>query len=272
MVNERENQKRLEAAKYAAIKAGKMLVASEASEVHSKGWHDFVTEMDLESEKIIIDYLSKRFPTDNFFSEERGGNCDSGTGLWIIDPIDGTGDFIHDIPCYTISIAYRNSSGELSIGVIYNPRQRELFWAGRGIGAFLNRNPIHVSCLSDPSDAYTIMSPHPRLHKEAPFFFNLMKNIFLVSMDLRNFGSAALHLAYVACGRVDAFLHQGLKLYDIAAGLVILNEAGGRYSGFLEDENVIETGNLVATNGALHDWYISQIRCGGFRTYGDTKD
>ena len=259
MATDRENEKRLKAAKRAAVKAGRALLAARAPAVHSKGWHDFVTEMDLVSERIIIDYLSARFPADRFYSEESGGETSPGAGLWIIDPIDGTGDFIRDIPFYSISIAYRDKSGDLSAGVIYNPRQKELFCAGRGTGAFLNGKPIRVSALADPADAYTIVSPHPRLHKGVPSFFDLMREIFLKSLDQRNFGSAALHLAYVACGRADAFLHLGLKLYDIAAGLVILTEAGGRYSGFFEGENVMETGNLVATNGILHDWYAAQI-------------
>ena len=261
----REDKKRLRAAKSAALKAGKLLLAAKNCEIRAKGWHDFVTGMDLESERVIIDYLSRRFPEDDFLGEESGGGNRAGAGLWIIDPIDGTGNFIHDIPCYTVSIGYRDRAGDLTVGVIYNPRQGELFWAGRGMGAYLNRKRIRVSMLDDPAGAYTIMPPHSRLHGETPFFFGLMQKIFLESLELRDFGSAALHLAYVACGRAEAFLHLGLKIYDIAAGLVILGEAGGQYSGFSEEEDVLKTGNLVATNGALHHWYLEQIRrsCGG---------
>jgi myo-inositol-1(or 4)-monophosphatase len=260
---QRENQKRLTVAKTAALKAGKLLFPGKNCEVYSKGWHDMVTEMDLELEQIIVDYISGFFPEDDFFGEERGGGNKPGAGLWIIDPIDGTDNFIRGIPYFTISIGYRNSAGELTVGVIYNPRQRELFWAARGMGACLNGKPIHVSSLQDPGSANTIAVPHPRLRKEAHYFFTLMQKIALQSWDLRNFGSAALHIAYVASGRMDAFLQLGLKIYDIAAGLVILKESGGQYSGFFEGENILETGNLLATNGLLHNWYTAQIRsCG----------
>jgi myo-inositol-1(or 4)-monophosphatase len=259
----RDIKKRLHAAKAAALKAGKFLLSGKSYTVHYKNRHDAATEMDLESERIIVDFLSKRFPDDDFLGEERGGGNKPGAGLWIIDPIDGTDNFIHDIPCFTISIGLRDKSGELTLGVIYNPRQGELFWAARGMGAFRNREPIHVSPLQDPDGAETIAVPHPRLHKDVPYFFAFTQKIFLKTWDLRNFGSAALHLAYVACGRADAFCQLGLKLYDIAAGLVILEEAGGRYSGFFDGENALETGNLLATNGLLHDWYAAQIRsCG----------
>jgi myo-inositol-1(or 4)-monophosphatase len=259
----REIKKRLKAAKAAALKAGKLLVSGRSYAIHAKGWHDMATEMDVKSERFIIDYLSRRFPGDDFFGEEGGGGGKQGAGLWIIDPIDGTDDFIRHIPCFTVSIGYRNKAGDFTVGVIYNPRQKELFWAARGLGAYCNGKPIHVSSLADPGDAGTIAVPHPRRRREAPYFFSLTQKVFLQTWDLRNFGSAALHLAYVAGGRMDAFFQLGLKLYDIAAGLVILTEAGGRFSGFFEGENMLETGNVLATNGLLHDWYIGQIRsCG----------
>jgi myo-inositol-1(or 4)-monophosphatase len=266
----RENLKRLTAAQKAARKAGNMLRSGKSYGITSKGKNDVVTEMDSASERLIIASLAKEFPEDGFFGEE-GGMCGSagsvparsGQGLWIIDPIDGTDDFIHDIPNYTISIGYRNAAGDLTVGVIYNPRQGELFYAARGCGAFCNKKPIHVSPVSNPAEALSIAVPHLRLHDLAPYFFRLHENIFLRTWDDRNFGSAALHLAYVACGRVDAFYQLGLKLYDIAGGLVILSEAGGAYSGFFPEENVLETGNLLATNGALHPWYAEQIRSAG---------
>ena len=256
----KENKRRLKAAKSAALKAGKLLLSGGNFKIHSKAWHDLFTEMDLESERLIVDYLSNRFPEDDFLGEERGGEFKPGTGIWIIDPIDGTNNFIKGIPGYTISIAYRDSSGDLTIGVVYDPRQKELFWACRGLGAYLNKKRIHVSSTRNPDDAMTVIFPHPRRREEAPFFFNLMQKIYFQSRDMRNFGSAALHLAYVACGRLEAFIHPGLKIYDMAAGLVILEEAGGRYSALAENENLLETGNLLASNGSLYDWYLMQSK------------
>jgi len=252
---------KLDSAIAAARGAGRLLLGKDSSKINieSKGANDIVTEMDRASERFIIEYLGKRYPNDNFWGEELGETTHGDGGRWIIDPIDGTENYVHNIPNYTISIGYEQTDGVLSLGVIYNPCQNEMFYAAMGHGAFLSGKPIHVSEVQTPSLALSIISPPQRMREKAPIYFTMVETIFSKTRDIRHFGSAALNLCYVACGRADAFYEFGLKYYDIAAGLVILSEAGGRYSAFSESENVLETGNIVATNGHLQKWYRNQI-------------
>jgi len=252
---------KLDSAIAAARGAGRLLLSKDRSEIHikSKGINDIVTEMDSASERFIIEYLKTRYSNDNFLGEELGESNNGNGGQWIIDPIDGTENYVHNIPNYTISIGYKHTDGILSLGVVYNPCQNELFYAVKGHGSFLNGSPIHVSKVQDPSLALSIISPPLRMREKAPIYFAMVETIFSKTRDIRHFGSAALNLCYVACGRADAFYEFGLKYYDIAAGLVILSEAGGSYSAFSDSENVLETGNIVITNGYLQKWYRSQI-------------
>jgi len=240
--------------------AGRLLLSKKTSEIiiESKGGKDIVTEMDRASERFIIDYIKARFPRDNFFGEELGEKTNGDGGRWIIDPIDGTENYVHSIPNYTISIGYEDPDGVLSLGVVFNPCQNELFYAVKGHGAFLNGKPIQVSQVQDPALAVSLISP-PLMQEKVSIYFRMMETIFLNTRDMRHFGSAALNLCYVACGRADAFYEFGVKYYDIAAGLVILTEAGGSYSAFLDSENLLKTGNIVATNKHLQNWYKKQI-------------
>jgi myo-inositol-1(or 4)-monophosphatase len=250
-------EKRLDAAKEAALRAGKLLLAGRPGKIRTKGLHDIASDMDAASEKLITAYLAEQFPEDNFYGEEGGRSGTNGSGgLWIIDPIDGTDNYVRGIPGYTVSIAWRNPAGALEIGVVYSVRQDDLFWAASGGGAFCNGEPIHVSEYDDPALAMTIACPHPRIHDErAGQFFDIMRRLFLQSWDFRNFGSAALEMCYVASGRADALIQFGLQIYDIAAGMVILSEAGGRCTSMFPGEDVQKTGNVLATNGLLHEWF-----------------
>ncbi len=252
---------RLDSAISAARGAGRLILGKDGSKINirSKGLNDIVTEMDSASERFIIDFLKVRFPDDNFLGEELGETSGGKDGRWIIDPIDGTDNYVHNIPNYSVSIAFENKDGVLSIGVVYNPLQDELFHAVKGGGAFLNGKSISVSEVKEPSLSMFVVSPPFRNHGKAPVYFKLLETIFMQAGDIRRFGSAALDLCYIACGRVDAFFEFGLQLYDIAAGLVILREAGGSYSPFLESEDLFVDGNLIATNGYLQNWYREQI-------------
>lgn len=261
---DRGYRERLRVAVACAREAGAILLEarSHTIEVRSKGKNDAVTQLDTESERLITARIRAAFPGDAVLGEEDGlsGPDPAHSGLWIIDPIDGTDNFIHDMPDYTISIGYRDPVEGLAVGVIFCPAQGELYHASAGGGAFLNGKPIAVSSVSSPADAISLVAPPLRIHERAPWYFSLMQKIFLQTRDDRNFGSAALHLAYVACGRADSFYEIGLKAYDVAAGFVILAEAGGRWSGFDPDEDPMATGRVLATNGKLHDWYLGQIR------------
>jgi len=253
---------RLSLAMRCAEEAGNIVLSkiSGSFETRSKGLNDVVTAVDIEVERFIVACLSQEFPRDGFYGEESGIKTSHESGRWIIDPIDGTDDFIHRIPNFTISIAFQDEVGELCVGVVYNPSQRELYCAAKGMGAFLNGSPISVSRISAPGKAMVITAPPLRIHERAPWYFALMQRIFLQTWDERNFGSAALHLAYIASGRADAFYEIGLKPYDIAAGFVILREAGGSWSGFEDGEDPLATGRVLATNGALHEWFKDQIK------------
>jgi myo-inositol-1(or 4)-monophosphatase len=256
-------QKKLDSAVNAARNAGDYILNQDISRIRvsRKGLNDSVSETDFAVEEMISDYLREHHPEDGFFGEEQG---ESGTGQdeggrWIVDPIDGTDNYIRGIPNFTVSIAYEDHSGRLALGVVFNPVQKELFSGVRGSGAFLNGNPINVSGVTDPSDAVSIIAPPRKNHERTSDYFRLMEDVFLHTRDVRRFGSAAQDLCYVACGRVDAYYEMGLHYYDIAAGMVILSEAGGRYSAFSDSEVLTEDGNILATNGNLQDWYSEKI-------------
>lgn len=259
--SERSLMLRLDSAIAAARGAGRLILNKDIQNINieSKGLNDIVTEMDSATERFIINHLKIRFPNDNFFGEEMGESINGNGGRWIIDPIDGTDNYVHNIPNFTISIGYENMDGVLSLGVVYNPSQDEMFSAAKGYGSFLNGNPIHVSRVDNSKLALSITSPPFRIHNKLPLYLKIMESILVQTTDIRDLGSAALSLCYVACGRVDAYYEFGLKYYDFAAGLVILEEAGGSHSSFLESENLLIDGNIIATNGSLQNWYSKEI-------------
>ncbi len=254
-------QERLDSAITAAQDAGKYILLQTKSSIRVsvKGLNDSVSDTDVAVEKLIFNYLREIYPGDRFLGEEQGERGGGNGGRWIIDPIDGTDNYIRSIPNYTVSIAYEDSSGSLSLGVVYNPVQNELFSALKDSGAFLNGKAINVSGITDPSSAVSIIAPPRKSYERTSDYFRLMEDIFLNTRDVRRFGSAAQDLCYVACGRVDAYYEMGLFYYDIAAGMVILHEADGRYSSFSSSDNLLKNGNILATNGHLHDWYSEKI-------------
>lgn len=255
-------ESRLVAAKEVALLVGDLITKEtfDRSEVSFKGKSDVVTQMDLLSEQYIKGYLHERFPDDDFVGEEMGiesyGNC----GRWIIDPIDGTSNYIHGIPGFTISIAYEIEPYLPLIGVVYSPCHKELYYARKGEGAFCNGMRISVSDVSSTKEALTIISPPLRCLQHLSTFLEMMKVICEETGDTRDFGSAALHFCYLAAGKADGFIEYGLKYHDVAAGFVLLGEAGGKYSFFKEDENQLFSRDIIATNAELHLWYTSTIQ------------
>lgn len=256
-------QERMSKAIHIALETGKMLLNAhlESHLVSEKGPNDVVTEFDRAAERMIVHFLNECFPLDGFFGEETGlsGGSDIG-GRWIIDPIDGTVNFTRGIPNYTISIAYEEKVGVPILGLVYNPRQNEMFCAILECGAFLNGVRITTSQIEIPGEVISLISPPHRIHSLAHDYFLLLEKIFLQTRDIRNFGSAALHLCYVACARADGFFEYGLHYYDIAAGMIILSEAGGVYEAFSKDRKIPECGDIVASNGPMQSWYTTQIR------------
>lgn len=230
--------------------AGEMLEHHGALRVERKGLNDFVTQMDLKSETLIREKLLSACPEDEFYGEEEGGAAQA-VGRWIVDPIDGTSSFLRGQRLYTISIAYEHD-GTLQIGCVYCPGTDELFLGARGEGATLNGRPIHVADtkLSDAIIALGLAHRKPvERERSLAMFPGLMRSVG----DIRRYGSAAYELCSVAAGRCDAFLERGIYLYDYAAGYVILEEAGGRFTGWAPGEDGLASGNILASNGVIHE-------------------
>lgn len=254
-------EERLEEAVAAAKMAGAIISKPQKPyHVKSKGKNDLVSDMDMLSEKTIKEYLSQRFSSDAFLGEEGGyTGPDDPEGVWVIDPIDGSADYIHGMPDWTISIGYMVKDS-VELGVVYCPGTRELFSARRGHGAFCNGEPISVSSESVFSNAVTAISPPIRHLELTDVCFNILKKLFIATSDFRELGSAALHLCYVASGKLEGFYEFGLLLHDISAGAIILTEAGGKIADINPDGNYLKTGNIIATNSALAEDYRKLIR------------
>ena len=251
-------QARLEAAREAALKAGRMLLERHGFHVEHKAENDYVTDMDRASERMIVSMLSERFPEDGFLGEEYGVTAQR-DGMWVIDPIDGTTNFVKNIPLYTISIAYMVKD-ELEVGVVYAPALDEMYTATRGGGAFLNGRPIHVSAVTEPRDAVAAMSfvhRHPEVSQKV---MPQLAALILQVNDFRRLGSAAFDLCCVACGRTEAFFEAKLNLYDIAAGVLMVREAGGRVTGWQNGPDCLVSGDVMATNGLMHDFFYQRLR------------
>ena len=223
-------------------------------QVSSKGPGDFVTSADKRTEKIIIEELLKAHPEYGIISEEAGViNKSNINNRWIIDPIDGTTNFLNGVPQFAISIGYEEDN-EIKCGVIYDPIKDEMFLAEKGNGAYLNNSRIRVSNKKKLKDSLLVTGgpEHSSKIKESVFseFINISNKVLF---PIRKFGSAALDIAYVACGRFDGYWQRELKYWDIAAGIIILKEAGGYIDFFEHDNQVPLKKNILASNSIIHE-------------------
>jgi len=241
----------------ACMKASKSLIRDfgeiEKLQVLSKGPGDFVSAADKKSEKIIIEELLKAYPDYGILSEESGEiNKSNQENRWIIDPIDGTSNFLNGIPQFAISVGYEEK-GEIICGMIFDPIKNEMFFAEKGSGAYLNNSRIRVSNKKILKESILVTGgPRFSSKKRDSVFKEYTKISNMVDIPIRKFGSAALDLANVACGRFDGYWQWELSYWDIAAGLVIIKEAGG-FVDFLEkDEKVLTKKNIIATNSKIH--------------------
>lgn len=222
----------------------------EQVKVEQKDQNDFVTEVDRAAEAAIIDILLTTYPDHAILAEESGasnGMNDSSENVWIIDPLDGTTNFIHGFPCYCVSIALQQK-GVVTQGVIYDPVHNDLFTATKGGGAFLNNKRIRVSQTDRLAKAligtgYAGRSKDPESLRE---FLKMFEVMTLNGQAVRRPGSAALDLAYVACGRYDGYYEKNLKIWDIAAGALMVSEAGGIVADFDGEAGYLESGNIIA--------------------------
>lgn len=248
----------------AAEKAGRALRRDfgeiENLQVSRKGPGDFVTNADLRAEKILFEELQTARPGYGFLLEE-GGEIEGTdkTHKWIVDPLDGTTNFMHGIPHFAISIALERDT-KLVAGVIYNPITDELFSAERGSGAFYNHGRLRVAGRTDLSDAVLACgAPHgERAGRDE--FIEEMQTLLPKVAGVRRFGAASLDLAYVAAGRVDGFWERGLAPWDIAAGVVLVREAGGLVSDETNRNRFMETGTVVAANEAIHAALLKKLK------------
>ena len=227
--------------------------------VETKQRSDYVTNVDRLSEAAIIDVVRSNYPDHKILAEESSRDDTTVGYRWIIDPIDGTTNFIHGLPVFSISIAVEKD-GEIIIGVIYDMTRDEMFYAEHGKGAFLNGKPIQVTSLQKPEFAL-LATGFP--FKQKHFIELYLKSFALLFQKvsaIRRLGSAAIDMAYLACGRVDGFWEIGLSPWDIAAGSLIIREAGGIISDFSGDDNYLKTGNVIASNTLLHPVLFETIR------------
>lgn len=241
----------------ACMKASKSLIRDfgeiENLQVSTKGPGDFVSSADKRTEKILIEELQKAHPDYGIITEEKGIiNKSNIKNRWIIDPIDGTMNFLNGVPQFAISIGYEED-GEIKCGVIFNPIMNEMYSAEKGNGAFLNNQRIRVSNKKKIGDALLVTGGPKGASKIKDKIFSEYINISNNVANVRKFGSAALDMAYVACGRFDGYWQRELNIWDIAAGSIIVKEAGGFVDFFDEDRNSPLKKNIISTNSNIHE-------------------
>ncbi len=244
----------LQAAEEAARRAGHVLRAwSSKFTVREKSRANLVTEADLASQHAIHDFLRVRYPQHGFHGEE-GLNEERPESpyRWVIDPLDGTTNYVHGFPYYGVSIGLQ-FEGRLIVGAVFDPTRDEMFLAARGAGATLNRRPLRTSDNSELGQAMLLASLPVATHPDDPAVRRFLR-MLPHAQTVQRTGSAALNLAYIAAGRVDGFWSTSLKPWDMAGGVLLVEEAGGRVSRLDGTEFDVEQPNLLATNGTqLHD-------------------
>ena len=213
--------------------------------VQSKSPNDFVTEVDRAAEQAIIEVLRDAFPGHGILAEESGESGPESEFTWIIDPLDGTTNFIHGMPQYAVSIA-QTKNGVLEHAVVYDPNTNEMFTASRGAGAFLNDRRIRVSRRTRLNEALIGTGFPFRQFDHVDAYLAMFKELTQKTAGIRRPGAASLDLAYVAAGRFDGFWEMGLSPWDMAAGVLLIQEAGGLVSDLSGEANYLTTGNLVA--------------------------
>ena len=249
----------------ASEKASKILIRDfgelEKLQVSKKGPKDFVTNADIKTEKIIIEELKKARPNYSIISEENGmeKNKDK-SNTWIIDPIDGTINFLHGIPHFAISIGLE-ANKEIVCGIIYDPIKDEMFLAEKGNGSYLNNQRIRVSSRSKLKNSIIFTGGPRQNSKKKELSLAEYKNFSsIVETPIRKMGSAALDLAYVAAGRCDGFWQRNLNYWDIAAGIILVKEAGGFITDFKGNSDFLQNETLLATNSRINEEMMEVLK------------
>lgn len=216
------------------------------------GKNNLVTEYDYKSEKYIVDEIKKAFPTHNIISEEEGSVDNNSEYDWIIDPLDGTVNYANNIPIFSVSIALREN-GNLIAGAVYQPILNELFTAELGNGAKMNGEYITVSNKIEMNTSLLVTGFPYDINNDPKNAIRSFTNIVKRGIPIRRLGSAALDLAYVACGRFEGFWEVNLNSWDVAAGILLVNEAGGKCTNYNGKDSLVEDKEILATNGKIHE-------------------
>jgi len=246
----------------AARSAGNLLLRYfdrvDTLKIDNKGMNDFVTEVDRAAEQVIIEVLRKTYPDHAILAEESGYQKGKSEYEWVIDPLDGTTNYLHGFPQFSISIALKHK-GVLEQALVYDPMHEEMFTASRGEGAQLNDRRIRVTARKGLEGALlgTGFPYREQAHLDA--YMGMFKSFIRETAGIRRPGSAALDLAYVAAGRVDGFWELGLAQWDIAAGALLVKEAGGVISDFGGGERYLESGNVIAGGIKVHNMMRKKI-------------
>jgi len=250
----------LEIARLAAQEGGKVLLKrlGNIGKLEFKGRIDLVSDTDRESEEVILKVLSKHSPDIHITSEEIEKSHVRRTERWIVDPLDGTTNFVHSLPGFSVSIAYESDS-EIKAGVVIDPYHNEEFRAAEGEGAFLNDAQIFVSKVNKLNNALVVTGFPYETEKILDLVIEGVREMLTKAQGLRRLGSAALDACYTANGRFDIFYEFMLQSWDIAAGSIILQEAGGRISSPFGEPFDVETGNILVTNGLLHEQAVEAL-------------
>lgn len=229
------------------------------SEIGKKGETDLVTKADIESERVITETIRSTFPDHSILAEESGLYSCSSSSRWIVDPLDGTTNFAHQLPLFCSSIAFQHE-GEIIVGVILNPVTNELFYAVKNQGAYLNGVRINVSDKKDLKESLLVTGFPYNATDIIDQIMKRMTSCLKASQGIRRLGSAALDLCYVACGRFDGFWEQNLKPWDTAAGYLIAREAGGVVTDFANNPFQTEMHEILATNSLIHEEMIVLLK------------
>ncbi|MCO5126803.1 MAG: inositol monophosphatase [Rhodobacteraceae bacterium] len=248
----------------AARKAGRSLVKDfrevENLQVSSKGAGDFVSRADIAAEKIIRDELMAARPSYGWLGEESGeAPGQDPTRRWIVDPLDGTTNFLHGLPHWAVSIGLEHK-GEIVSAVVFDPAKDELFWAEKGAGAWMNDSRIRVSGRKAMTEAVFATGVPFGTKKTLPATLRDLARLMPACAGVRRWGAAALDLAYVAAGRYDGYWERERGAWDIAAGILLVREAGGFVSGVRDGQEILASGSIIAANAQLHEPLAALLR------------
>jgi myo-inositol-1(or 4)-monophosphatase len=226
--------------------------------VDEKGRNDFASEIDTMAEQAIIEVIRKAYPGHTILAEESGLHAGDDY-VWIIDPLDGTTNFLHGFPQFAVSIALAHQ-GKLEQAVVYDPSRQELYTATRGGGAMLNNHRIRVTRQSSLRGALLGTGFPFKAHQHLDTYLDMFRSLFKDAAGIRRAGAAALDLAYVAAGRLDGFWEIGLREWDMAAGILLIQEAGGLVTDFENGDRYMSSGNLITGNPKIHQQMFDAIQ------------